>query len=78
MNEFEAQCKKIDDIVESDTSIMVRCMYSLVTGTSLKMFCGSTLVNNERAFASDTTDIIRSLKTKTDEGVLKALTTFMR
>ena len=69
--------KNIDDIVDSDTSILFRCMYALATGGTLKNSFIGNLGNNERASAFAATDIIRNLATKTNKGVLKSLMTFM-
>ena len=69
--------KNIDDIIDSDTSILFRCMYALATGGTLKNSFIGTLGNNERASAFAATDIIRNLATKTNKGVLKSLMTFM-
>ena len=64
----------LDEITESDKSMLLRCFYALATGQRLNQAReGSTLWKNQRASAFAAADIIRNLGTKTNSGALKTL-----
>ena len=65
--------RNLDEIINSDKSTLLRCVYALATGDTLKKIKAGTLWTNQKASAFAATDIIRNLATKTNSGALKTL-----
>jgi hypothetical protein len=65
--------RNLDEIINSDKSTLLRCVYALATGDILKKTKAGTLWTNQKASAFAATDIIRNLATKTNSGALKTL-----
>jgi hypothetical protein len=65
--------RNLDEIINNDKSTLLRCVYALATGNTLKTTKAGTLWANQTASAFAAADIIRNLATKTNSGALKTL-----